>query len=179
MEYEGLIMLWDTADGAPEKKEKHYRKGDIVAVRPKGWSWGRLEKKEFLIVGLGELSEEEVDLLSRPLSIDYEEVMIKERMENVTFPLTAEQLKQLPFERKHEYGSLARMQEIVAQRRFHIDLDGLLENEKKKKSVFDRKVEYQPYRKTKVAVCDKMDRPEVLMQVNSRKIQLRAMGHEV
>jgi len=69
MIYEALVKF-DTNKNdslSPQDQERIlFQQGDIVVIRPRGWQWGRLEKKEFLII-LVDIPEADVDFYASPL----------------------------------------------------------------------------------------------------------------
>ena len=63
-----LIMAVDNTHPDPEVDRCCYKTGDIVAVRPAGWKWGRKERMPlFLRVDVDGMSEYEGETLSDEL----------------------------------------------------------------------------------------------------------------
>lgn len=188
MEYEALIKI--EANNSCEA-------GDIVAVREKGWSWGICEKKDFLIVNLGEMSEEDARVFESDISIEVEEPIREDQLTT-----TKDLLAPRPTSR-----------EIIAQRRYNVNIAELLADEDIKSKI-DRKLaavrqyhskrvaiakakqegqtnnilqvlekelqdldtDYQPFRESKVNIEDKIERKDIQLKVAQKIEELQLTG---
>ena len=63
-DFEFAICVKDEADLPSGHKRK--KQGDIIAVKPAGWQWGRKELDEYLIVPVTGLTKEEAHDLCQP-----------------------------------------------------------------------------------------------------------------
>jgi hypothetical protein len=64
-------MMWELALAARDEADlpsghKRKKQGDIIAAKPHPWSWGTIERKEYLIVVVDGLSEQEVAEMQIP-----------------------------------------------------------------------------------------------------------------
>jgi len=64
MDFEFAIAVKDEADLASGHKRK--KQGDIIAVKPAPWNWGKKEVNEYLIVPATGLTKEEAHELCQP-----------------------------------------------------------------------------------------------------------------
>lgn len=53
------MATWEFAIFIKDKEGKRAKKGDIIACKPAPWEWGEMEKRQFLIVIIDGLTEEE------------------------------------------------------------------------------------------------------------------------
>ena len=65
-------MKWDFAIATKDEKDlksghKRKKAGDIIAVKPHPWKWGKKEVKEYLIVTMDGLTEQEAHDKCKPL----------------------------------------------------------------------------------------------------------------
>ena len=72
-------MKWELAIQIEDKSGDRAKKGDIIAVQPYPWQWGKLEEDHYLIVVVDGLTEKEARELSLPL---YEKEITAEIREN-------------------------------------------------------------------------------------------------
>lgn len=150
LEYEALVKIEDNVNPSlpPEKQGALWKAGDIVVIRPKGWVWGRMEVKHFLIVNLGFLEESDVEALLEGVTVNYEETDMTEH------------------------------KELIARKRYRLNVTALLDNlpAKTQDDVFDRDIESQPLRQSVIKSSDIEDitlRPEIQQAINNRKAVLR------
>lgn len=66
--WELAIQPWDKADLA--SGHKRAKAGDIVAVKPYPWQWGKMELQNYLIVIVNNMTEEEAMQIMEPLYKD-------------------------------------------------------------------------------------------------------------
>ena len=63
--WELAVQPWDKADLA--SGHKRAKEGDIVAVKPYPWAWGTAELRNYLIVIVNNMTEEEAMQIMQPL----------------------------------------------------------------------------------------------------------------
>jgi hypothetical protein len=66
--WELAVQPWDK-DDLPSG-HKRAKQGDIVAVKPYPWAWGKVELQNYLIVIVSNMTEEEAESLMTPLYKD-------------------------------------------------------------------------------------------------------------
>ena len=126
--WEFAIAIRDEADLPSGHKRK--KEGDIIAVKPYPWSWGKKEVTEYLIVILDNLTEEEAHALCQP---HYEDAVLQKDVDMETPP------------------------KIIGKRRYNIPLDTLKIYEPllDKEKVRDPKQNYQPFKVKALAIDPK------------------------
>lgn len=108
MLFEALVKITDNVNtNLSDEKQitALWKRGDIVVVKPKGWSWGREEVKHFLIVTLPEdWTEEECYCMATHMLVEGEKV-------------SADETDIIP----------TPTQQVVCRSRYSIDIDEWLE----------------------------------------------------
>ena len=66
--WELAIQPWDKADLA--SGHKRAKQGDVVAVKPYPWAWGKVELSNYLILIVNNMTEEEAMEMMQPLYQD-------------------------------------------------------------------------------------------------------------
>jgi len=117
--WELAVQPWDKADLA--SGHKRAKSGDIVAVKPYPWAWGTAELRNYLIIIVNNMTEEEAMQIMQPL---YED-------DNV--------------------GTLEDPGTVAGKRKFKIDIDKLKTNifpelDKDKAKDKDKTTNYQPFK---------------------------------
>lgn len=175
MEWEALVMIKDSEVLKGINPDQVYREGDIVVVRPKGWEWGTLEVKEFLIILI---DIDDADMVQEEISIEFEvdstkKVISKSEKSHpgrLHEPKVDHEEEQLP----------EKQRAVIIRRRFHIDSETLLNqlSREEREKVKNRKIEFQPFRNQKVTPIDKMLSPDVKKKLDDRiEIHLQ-LGHK-
>lgn len=123
--WELAVQPWDKTDLA--SGHKRAKQGDIVAVKPYPWAWGTMELKNYLIVIVSNLTEEEAESLMTPLFKD------------------------------DQPGTIESPMEVTGKRKFKIDIDKLKENilpelDKTKLQDQSKVINYQPFKDTETVV---------------------------
>jgi hypothetical protein len=85
-EYEALVKIEDNVNDSLSQEEQGslWKVGDIVAIKPKGWVWGRMEVKHFLIVNVGNLNQSEIDALLEEVTLGGRCIARRRRKVDVT-----------------------------------------------------------------------------------------------
>jgi cellobiose-specific phosphotransferase system component IIB len=166
-EYEALIMVKD--DGYDEG----YREGDIVVVRPKGWSWGKLEVKEFLIMPI-EVTDEEAKMMETSVEIEYEENV------DVDEVMLGPDLRASTKLSRREIEEKDVRVDMVIKRRFHIDFNSILKqlSAEERELLRDRGVEFQPSRHKKVKPIDKLQAPLMRQKLDNKINSIQRLGYK-
>lgn len=123
--WELAVQPWDKAD--LPSGHKRAKAGDIVAVKAYPWAWGKMELKNYLIVVVSNLTEEEAESLMTPLWKD------------------------------DTPGTIETPMEVTGKRKFKIDIDKLKENilpelDKAKLADQSKTIDYQPFKETETIV---------------------------
>lgn len=166
MKYEALVKIHDSINKSlspDDQASKLYKSGDIVVIKPKGWKWGRQEVKHFLIIELpNDIDEDEVELLTSPVSIDILEIDNEEGISTIGLDTNLDDVSRRIVPR-----------EMIRRRRHKIDivdtLTNVLSDSPKSmnnhiKSVSNRDKEYQPLKDKPIRrtfIEDKTDRQDV------------------
>ena len=143
--WEFAIAIKDEADLASGHKRK--KEGDIISVKPAPWNWGKKEVKEYLIVTMDGLTEQEAHNKCKPYwdweqkgedppklipnTITYFDEDLQKEVTDTTMVFDKEEM-------------------AVAKRRYKIPLSKLTESNSlvDLSKIKDPKVEYQPFQKT-------------------------------
>ena len=134
------MSIFDFAIAVCDESESHRKKeGDIIAVKPSPWQWGKKELDQYLIVTIDGLTKEEADKLCIP-----------------------------KFETGEDWWPSGELSQpnIVAKRRFKISFDILkanFDNSIDLVKVRDKQIKYQPLMDKKIKITkDSMDSAKLI-----------------
>ena len=127
-------------------------RGDIVAVRPIDWVWGRLEEKKFLVIPVFNITEEDAEDLASPILIPcrFTDIEINKKLQKESKQIEKTRLPPAEAEmhlKEAEKALRTVHDEIASYRRYKVDLSNLLmafSNERIQR-IYDDEREEQPF----------------------------------
>jgi hypothetical protein len=135
------MAKWEFAIAAKDEEDlssghKRKKQGDIIAYKPAPWKWGKREKRDYLIVTLDNLTEDQARNMCSPM---YEDGKIEDDLEKrVDFSPIAKRRFSMPIDKLAEVTSIVINKKDLEYDKEYQPLKEQLIDFKQKEVIYDK-----------------------------------------